>query len=166
MDLRALGVVRRATGCQQDDGRDQPQEPPHSLRIRQRRPNGIASAIPGSVRRIEVIGDPGNEDYWREQVRLDAWMDAGCPDVEDWLAGRTSSARPSRKQANSLPPSELVHLHALTKAQAGALLGGMSEDWIEKHVLPHVKIVQASRSVVIPADELKRWVDQSSSRAL
>lgn len=115
---------------------------------------------------MEVAGDPGNEHYWREQAQLDAWIDAGCPDVDDWLAGRTSAKRPRQAAANDLPPSELRHQLAVTKAQAGALLGGKSEDWIEKHVLPHVKTVQASRSVLIPVVELKRWVDQNSSRAL
>lgn len=109
----------------------------------------------------------GDESEWAaEQARIDAWMDAGCPDVDDWLAGRTSAERPKHKAADELPPSELAHMHALTKVQAGKMLGGKSEDWIEKHVLPNVKTVLVSRSVLIPAAELKRWVAANTGSAL
>ena len=60
-----------------------------------------------------------------------------------------------------------AHLQlAVTKAQAGELLGGKSVDWVERHVLPHVKTVRPSRSVLIPMRELERWVSENSEKAL
>jgi hypothetical protein len=60
-----------------------------------------------------------------------------------------------------------VHLQlALTKEGAGELLGGKSVDWIERYVLPHVKTIRASRSVLIPYRELERWVSENSEMAL
>jgi hypothetical protein len=119
---------------------------------------------------IEVIGDPGNEDYWREQVLLDAWFDEGCPPVDQWLADHDQRPpkhkRPGRKAAAALPPSELRNQLTLTKVQAGALLGGMSEDWVEKHVLPYVKTLHQSRSVLIDAADLQRWVHDNAERPL
>ncbi len=55
---------------------------------------------------------------------------------------------------------------AVTRAQAGELLGGRSEDWIDRYVIPHVATLRVSRSVLIPVDELRRWVQANSSRAL
>jgi hypothetical protein len=60
-----------------------------------------------------------------------------------------------------------VHLQlAVTKEGAGELLGGKSVDWIERYVLPHVKTIRASRSVLIPYRELERWVSENSEMAL
>jgi len=60
-----------------------------------------------------------------------------------------------------------VHLQlAVTKEGAGELLGGKSVDWVERYVLPHVKTVRVSRSVLIPARELERWVSENSEMAL
>jgi bisphosphoglycerate-dependent phosphoglycerate mutase len=112
---------------------------------------------------IDALVNGDDSDWAAEQVRIDAWIDAECPPVEDWLAGKPT--KPERKKT-SLPPSELQHLLALTKRQAGQLLGGKSEDWIEKYVLPHVKTVRQSRSVLIPASELQRFVHESASKAL
>ncbi len=55
---------------------------------------------------------------------------------------------------------------AVTRAQAGELLGGKSEDWIDRYVIPHVATVRVSRSVLIPLDELRRWIAENSSKAL
>ncbi len=113
---------------------------------------------------IEIIGEDGGADYWREQIEIDRWMDAGCPPVDDWLAGRKSPARPRRKTANALPPSELVHMQMWTTTQAGTMLGGMSEDWIEQHVLPYVKTIVAGRTTLIDADDLVRWRKEKAAR--
>lgn len=60
-----------------------------------------------------------------------------------------------------------VHLQlAVTKEGAGELLGGKSVDWIERYVLPHVKTIRASRSVLIPYRELERWVSENIEMAL
>jgi hypothetical protein len=112
---------------------------------------------------INALVNGSSAEWADEQVRIDAWIDAECPPVEDWLAGRPT--KPERTKT-TLPPSELQHLLALTKSQAGQLLGGKSEDWIEKYVLPHVKTVRQSRSVLIPATELQRFVHESASKAL
>jgi hypothetical protein len=96
---------------------------------------------------------------------LNRWTDDDYPPVEGWLDLNAPSSVQRYGRGKPLPPSELVHLHAVTKAQAGALLGGMSEDWIEKYVLPHVKTLKPSRSVLIPAAELQKWVQENADRA-
>jgi hypothetical protein len=117
------------------------------------------------------IGDPGNEEFWREQVEIDRWMDAGCPDVDDWLAEHKlpprpppkPRARPRRKASNALPPSELVHLYTLSKAQAGVMMG-VSEDWIQEHVMPYVKTIREGRLVLIDAVDLQRFIHDKAGR--
>ena len=60
-----------------------------------------------------------------------------------------------------------MHLQlAVTKEGAGELLGGKSVDWVERYVLPHVKTIRASRSVLIPYRELERWVSENIEMAL
>lgn len=60
-----------------------------------------------------------------------------------------------------------MHLQlAVTKEGAGELLGGKSVDWVERYVLPHVKTVRPSRSILIPVTELQRWVSENSEMAL
>ena len=60
-----------------------------------------------------------------------------------------------------------MHLQlAVTKEGAGELLGGKSVDWIERYVLPHVKTVRPSRSILIPVTELQQWVSENSEMAL
>jgi hypothetical protein len=54
----------------------------------------------------------------------------------------------------------------VTKQQAADLLGGVSIDWLEKHVLPYVKTIRPSRSVLIPTSELLRWVDENAAQAI
>lgn len=125
-----------------------------------------------AMQSIDVVGAEADEaDHWREQVLLDEWIEDGAPDVDEWLEKRPDKPakpqrRPARKAAASLPPSELRSQLTLSKIQAGALLGGMSEDWIEKHVLPHVKTLRASRAVLIDASDLQRWVAENSGKAL
>ena len=60
-----------------------------------------------------------------------------------------------------------MHLQlAVTKEGAGELLGGKSVDWVERYVLPDVKTVRPSRSILIPVTELQRWVSENSEMAL
>jgi hypothetical protein len=100
-----------------------------------------------------------DSEYWDEQVQIDRWMDAGCPDVDEWLG----KAKPKPQDPHEvLPISERL---TLSKREAGMLLG-KSEDWIEKYVLPNVKTVQQSRSVMIPTADLQRWVHENSRKAL
>jgi hypothetical protein len=105
----------------------------------------------------EVIDrDHPDFEYLDEERRIQEWMDAGAP----------SDEQPSEPDAVSAPPVP-VHLQvAVDKKGAGALLGGKSEDWIEKHVLPHVSTIRPSRSVLIPRDEVDRWSRENSGKAL
>jgi hypothetical protein len=77
-------------------------------------------------------------------AELQRWYEAGCPQLPD--------------PPEALPTDQL----AVTKAQAGKLLGGMSVDWIERYVLPFVKTIKPSRAVLIPVAELQRWIDENS----
>jgi hypothetical protein len=84
----------------------------------------------------------------KSKADVERWYEAGCPQLPD-------------------PPKELPTVPlAVDKATAGLLLGGMSVDWIEKYVLPHVDTVKPSRAVLIPVSELQRWLDENSDRAL
>lgn len=105
---------------------------------------------------IDAVVNGDDSDFWAEQVQIDRWMDAGCPPVDEWLG---KSPKPKTPK---LQPGERL---AVSKREAGELLGGKSEDWIEKHVLPHVATVKSSRSVLIPNAELQRWVHENSGRA-
>src|SRR3954469_15216846 len=94
-------------------------------------------------------GDDDSE-YWREEAEILWWQDAGCPPVQDWKAVDVADRQrwidagaPPIEEWNGTPkgatktpaaPDVPVHLMlAVTKAQAGALLGGKSVDWIERH---------------------------------
>lgn len=113
---------------------------------------------------VLVHGD--DSEYWSEEAELEAWERAGCPPIEEWSPPWASGPRPEAADdgdASAVP----VHLQlAVTKEGAGALLGGKSVDWIEKHVLPSVRTIRPSRSVLIPTDELQRWVRDNASTAL
>ena len=104
--------------------------------------------------------DQGHPDYeyWREAAEIDAWIADGAPPLD-----------PDGAQPVEQSPAEAVPIHlqlAVTKEQAGALLGERSVDWIEDHVLPHVATVKPSRSVLIPMRELERWIAENSGMAL
>lgn len=53
----------------------------------------------------------------------------------------------------------------LSKAEAAEALG-MSTDHLERHVLPELRIVRSGRLVLIPVDELNRWVQEHAARTL
>lgn len=126
----------------------------------------VASAfMPVELNGVQWVigwGSPADDAYWTEQAELDRWMDAGCPPPEEWL-GKGSAPDESKAATEDVP---IRHRLAVTKEQAGLLLGGKSVDWIEDHVLPNVKTVKPSRSVLIPTAELERWMDENSGFAL
>jgi hypothetical protein len=125
---------------------------------------------------IKVIGDDGNEDAVREQILLDQWADDGYPDPEAWLAEHCEDwtpapikvGRPSRREANELPVSELMELPVLTKPQAARLLS-VSVDWLEDHVLKgpgRVRTIKRGKTVLILKSDLLRWLDANSERPI
>jgi excisionase family DNA binding protein len=54
---------------------------------------------------------------------------------------------------------------AYTKAEAADALG-VSVDYLEDHVLAHVKVVRRGRKVLIPVSELQRWLEENSALTL
>lgn len=100
--------------------------------------------------------DHPDYEYWQEAADIERWIAEGAHPPAD-------TAEPPEGEAPPTPPHLCL---AVTKAQAGELLGGKSVDWIEKHVLPHVATLRPSRSVLIPTSELERWVSENSGLAL
>jgi hypothetical protein len=111
--------------------------------------------------RDDVIDrDHPDYSYWAETYELEEALASGEP-------------HPDLSKPEEQPPAEaaepevpVYRMLAVTKEQAGALLGGKSVDWIEKHVLPYVRTVRPSRSVLIPASELERWLNENADLAL
>jgi excisionase family DNA binding protein len=54
---------------------------------------------------------------------------------------------------------------ALTKAEAADSLG-VSVDFLERHVVPELRVVRRGRRRLIPLRELERWLDQNAEPAL
>ena len=52
---------------------------------------------------------------------------------------------------------------ALRKAEAARALG-VSEDYLEHHILPEVRAVRRGRVVLIAPAELERWVERNATR--
>jgi len=52
---------------------------------------------------------------------------------------------------------------ALRKSEACEALG-ISHDYLERHVLPSLRVVRRGRIVLIPVAELERFLDQTASR--
>jgi excisionase family DNA binding protein len=53
----------------------------------------------------------------------------------------------------------------LTKAEAADSLG-VSVDFLERHVMPELRVVRRGRRRLIPLRELERWLDQNAEPAL
>jgi hypothetical protein len=96
-------------------------------------------------------------DYWHEQARIDAWIEEGKEEAR-------APAKPAPAKPATAEPEPLQL--AVTKEGAGQLLGGKSIDWIEKYVLPSVRTVRPSRSVLIPVSELERWLNVNARKAI
>jgi len=61
----------------------------------------------------------------------------------------------------SVPTSRIT----VSKAEAAELLG-VSVDFLERHVLPELKVVRRGRKLLIPAREIESWVDQNAALTL
>jgi hypothetical protein len=98
-----------------------------------------------------------------EQAEIEAWIDAGCPPVEDWRAGRGSrpAKMPTRTKPVEPPPVAL----AVNQEVAAALLS-CSVDHLQRHILPKLKVVQAGARMLIPVRELEDYLNRESARAL
>lgn len=53
---------------------------------------------------------------------------------------------------------------AYTRAEAAASLG-VSVDFFEQHVQPHLRLVYAGQLRLVPVRELERWLEASAVRA-
>lgn len=54
---------------------------------------------------------------------------------------------------------------AVNKALAAELLS-VSEDYLDEHVRPEIRVARVGRRVLFPVKELERWLDRHASRAL
>lgn len=54
---------------------------------------------------------------------------------------------------------------AVTKTEAAEALG-VSVDFLEDHVMRELRIVRRGRRLLIPLDELARWLEANSQRTL
>jgi excisionase family DNA binding protein len=54
---------------------------------------------------------------------------------------------------------------AITKAEAADALG-VSVDFLEDHVMRELRVVRRGRRLLIPVDELARWLERNSQRTL
>jgi excisionase family DNA binding protein len=62
-------------------------------------------------------------------------------------------------------PVETVPRVALSVDEAAASLG-VSKDYFDEHIRPELRIARRGRRILIGVDELRRWVDRNSARAL
>jgi hypothetical protein len=62
--------------------------------------------------------------------------------------------------ARSAPPR-----FALTKAEAAASIG-VSVDFFEAHVQPHLDLIRKGRKVLVPTTEIERWVAERAAPTL
>jgi excisionase family DNA binding protein len=71
--------------------------------------------------------------------------------------------------ATTTPPSSSTPRRiprlAITKVEAAESLG-VSVDFLEDHVIHELRIVRRGRRLLIPLDELARWIDRNSHRTL
>jgi excisionase family DNA binding protein len=74
----------------------------------------------------------------------------------DW----TGEARPVVE-----PVLDLSGRSTLSKVEAARVLG-VSVDHLERHVLPHLRVIRSGAKVLIPVTEIEAWISQSSARAL
>lgn len=65
----------------------------------------------------------------------------------------------------SARPKRPVPRVALTREEAADALG-MSVDHLERHVLPHLRVIRSGRLVLISLKELERWCDENGALTL
>jgi hypothetical protein len=54
---------------------------------------------------------------------------------------------------------------ALTRAEAAAACG-VGLDSFERHIQPSMRLVRRGRLVLVPVDELRRWLEQNAEPTL
>jgi excisionase family DNA binding protein len=68
-------------------------------------------------------------------------------------------------QPSPAAPNRRIPRLAVTKVEAAESLG-VSVDFLEDHVMRELRIVRRGRRLLIPLDELARWLDANSQRTL
>jgi excisionase family DNA binding protein len=63
------------------------------------------------------------------------------------------------------PPASRVPRLAVTKLEAAESLG-VSVDFLEDHVMRELRVVRRGRRLLIPLEEIARWLDANSQRTL
>lgn len=109
-----------------------------------------------------------DEDHYREEM-VTAWI-AGSEAIADAVIAQwvmeAAQRKPKGRPRPSAPEPEEAQL-AVTYAAAAELLGGMSVDHFERHVLPDVRVVVGiGRKRLLPRAEIVRWLEVHSARAL
>lgn len=72
----------------------------------------------------------------------------------------STAAQPSRPA-----PARRIPRLAVTKAEAADSLG-VSVDFLEDHVMRELRVVRRGRRLLIPLDEIARWLEANSQRTL
>lgn len=97
----------------------------------------------------------GTEDdgYWKEQARIDDWIDAG----------RDEAARPPAKPEPG--SDEPVRLISLTEA---ARRLSRSKSWVERQLVRtgQVAVLRPTGSTLIVAADLDRWISENSGSVI
>ena len=84
-----------------------------------------------------------------------------APHARALVEGHANQRGPQTKPADKEGPARL----ALSKAQAAEALG-VSVDFLERHVMPELRVVRRGGRRLIPISELDRWLDANAARAL
>ena len=105
-----------------------------------------------------VIVNGSDADYWEEEAELDRWMDAGSPPAHEWR-GEPAPEVPSRPGSVEVPERALT----VTREVAAALLS-VSTDTLDRHVIPHLRVLTVGRRQVIPVTELQAFVNDRAAR--
>ncbi len=99
----------------------------------------------------------GSQEDWDDDIVLE--------DREDWddaiVLEDEPTGMPSTPSAPQVPAVALV----LSREMAAEVMS-MSVDHFERHVLPHIRVMQTGRKVGIPVRELEAFVGRESARAL
>ena len=103
-----------------------------------------------------IDADHPNYDTLIELDDIERWIADGAPPIEP------PPPMPAAPGRVALPAVALT----VSRAQAAALLQ-VSVDTFERHVLPHLRVVQVSpRRQLVPVRELEAFVAAQSARAL